>query len=354
MAFDLTRALIQLPLKSFNAEAQDTIKRQLQLATDDHWTCCLEILDLHRLTPLVAYALEQYGLMGNVPTPYQSRLKEAYQSTNRINATLLLTLSVILKTLQSHGLHPIVWKGAALADSFYPDPGTRQMGDLDFAIARDEMEAAAKAFQSLGFQPQEAMETEDAIYFKNAMGVLCDVHHRVRLFEGKENMGLTVNLAPQKLGTDSLTILEPNAMVVHLVVHMDGHFHETGPILQWIIDVAFVLRKWRDELSLERLQALMPDQRSLILLFRIVRFLETEFEESMPAWLSDKASAYKPLELTKLIKQRQMALWQLFNISGWVKLALCRLGLRSTKDLRYPDLIDLLSFSRSLLVQQRW
>jgi len=354
MAFDLTRSLIQLPLLSENTQVQDNIKQQFLAVNETDWAQSLEVLELHRLTPLVAFALNQQGLMSNVPTPYQLKLQESYQSTTRINATLLLTLDVILKTLESHNVHPVVWKGAALADSFYPDPGTRQMGDLDFAIDPDKMEIATKVFHSLGFQIQKALETPDAIYFENAMGVLCDVHHRVRLFEGKENIKLTVNLSPRKLSVNTFTVLEPNAMLVHLVVHMDGHFYETGPILQWIIDIAFVLRKWRDEISLERLQQLMPDQQSLILLFRIVRFLETEFGESMPGWLSNEAQAYKPLQLAKLLQQRHMALWQLSNIKGWVKLALCRLGLGDTRELRYPEVSDLLSFSRSLVIHQRW
>lgn len=354
MAFNLTRALIQLPLISLNTEAQKNLEQQFCLVNNNDWAQSLEILDLHRLTPLVCYALEQHGLMSHVPPTSQSKLKEAYQTTNRVNATLLLTLDAVLKTLQSYGIHPSVWKGAVLADSFYPDPGTRQMGDLDFAIAANEMELATQAFQVLGFHPQKEMETPDAIYFENAMGVLCDVHHRVRLFEGKDEVELITHLAPKKLSVDKLLVLEPNAMLVHLVVHMDGHFYETGPILQWIFDIAFVLRKWHAEIRLERLQALMPDQKSLVLLFRILRFLETEFGESVPDSLSEKASAYQPLQLPILLQQRHMASWQLFNFKGWVKLALCRLGLHSGEDLRYPGLLELLSFSRSLVMHQRW
>ncbi|UBF26550.1 nucleotidyltransferase family protein [Kovacikia minuta CCNUW1] len=354
MVSSLTHTLIQLPLKAVNAEIRDTIQQQLQSANANDWAASLETLEQHRLTPLVAYNLEQHGLMERLPALYEAKFRQSYQSTQKANFTLLLTLDAILKTLQAHDVSPVVWKGAALADSFYPDPGTRQMGDLDFAIAANEMRAATKAFQSLGFQPQDVMETCDAIYFENAMGVLCDVHHRVRLFEGKEGMGLTSNLSPQHLSVNALPVLEPNAMLVHLVVHMDGHFYETGPILQWIFDVAFVLRKWRDEINLERLQALMPDHPSFVLLLRIVRFLEVDFGEPVPACLADQVKTCQPLQLVKILRQRHLALWQLFDFKGWVKLALCRLGLRFPENLSYPAVADLLSLSQSLIMHQRW
>jgi ABC-type glutathione transport system ATPase component len=52
-------------------------------------------------------------------------------------------------------LHPVLWKGMVLADNFYPDPGTRPMGDIDFAIAPEEMNEATEVFQSLGFDSQD-------------------------------------------------------------------------------------------------------------------------------------------------------------------------------------------------------
>ncbi len=354
MAFDLTRALIQLPLVSVDAAFEDNIRRHVQLAHENDWTMCLEALDVHRLAPLVTYALEQKGLMEHIPATYQAKLKDAYQRTNQTNITLLLTLDAILKTLQTYGVKPVVWKGAALADSFYPDPGTRPMGDLDFAIAPSDMDAATTAFLSIGFQPQAEMQTSDAIYFQNAMGVLCDVHYRVRLFENKDEAGLTVSLAPRHMSVDALPVLEPNAMLSHLVFHMDGHFNETGPILQWIFDIAFVLRKWQDEISIERLQELMSDRQSFRLFMRIVRFLEVEFGEEMPSGLSEAAAKYPPLRLETLLKQRHLALWQLSNLRGWVKLVLCRLGLRSAEELTYPTMADLLFQSQSFVMHQRW
>jgi hypothetical protein len=155
-------------------------------------------------------------------------------------------------------LHPVLWKGMVLADNFYPDPGTRPMGDIDFAIAPEEMDEATEVFQSLGFEPQDEAETEDAIYFANKMGVICDVHHRVRLFEGKESMNLTIDIKPQRMSVPTLRILEPNAMVVHLIVHMDGHRPQTGLMLQWILDLAFVFRQWGTLLEPERLEKLIP------------------------------------------------------------------------------------------------
>lgn len=214
------------------------------------------------------------------------------------------------------------------------------MQDIDFAIKPDAMDSATAAFKSLGFLPQEHMETVDAIYFANQMGVLCDVHHRVRLFEGKEPM-LTVDLKPSRMSAPALRVLEPNAMVVHLVVHMEGHRVETGPMLFWILDLAFVLRKWGALLEPERLAILMP-QEHFVSLFRTIRFLENEFSEKLPECLAEAAHKVEPFTLAEVLRERRLALWGLPGTRGWLRLGACRLGLRPMKGRSYPKVSDLL------------
>ena len=133
----------------------------------------------------------------------------------------------------------MIWKGAVLIDAFYPDPGVRKMSDLDFALPLSEMGEASAAFRSVGFEEADPGDPGapagpragllgDATSFRNRAGLFCDVHHRVRLFEGKEGLGLTVDLRPNRVEGPGLTTLEPNAFLAHLIVHLDGHRGEEG------------------------------------------------------------------------------------------------------------------------------
>lgn len=344
MSTSLLKLLIQTTLTPPNTDQINTIRQQLSSATEIEWSSSISELYLHRLAPLIFYTLNKYHLTDVVPQSKLTALKAVYHQTLKQNQLHLKTLGRLLKAMQVRQLHPVIWKGIALADSFYPDIGTRPMSDLDFAVLPPEKEQVSAVFQALGFIEQPSMETPDAVYFTDPMGVVCDVHHRVRLFEGKESMNLTLEIQPQYLKVPTFTVLEPNAMLVHLIVHLDGHRKETGPILSWILDIAFVISKWGNLIEIEKLEKLMPTQDHFISLFRIIRFLETEFFLNLPDCLTHQAKTVEPLTLAEIFRQRRLALWRLPQLQGWLRVGANQLGIR----LKYPrpplKISDLLFF----------
>ena len=342
MSITLFHTLVHTSLAATSSDLAANFRQKLCSATELEWQQSLTQLELHRLIPLVSYSLEVHGLSDAVPQPYLAKIQDVYRQTLRMNTFFLLTLNGILRALREHNVHPVLWKGVVLADSFYPDLGTRSMGDIDFAIAPDDLEETTAVFKSLGFLLQEHKATEDAIYLANRIGVLCDVHHRVRLFEGKESMNLTVDLEPQRMRSIPFKVLEPNAMIVHLIVHMDGHRCETGPVLSWILDLAFVIRKWGKLLDLERIESLLPAKEHLVSLFRTIRFLECEFDERLPENLAKPAKRFDPFTLAEVLRQRRLALWGLPHPRGWLRIGAYRLALLPTKGLPYPNMSDLL------------
>ncbi|MGB3236997.1 MAG: nucleotidyltransferase family protein [Geitlerinemataceae cyanobacterium] len=332
----LFHTLLQTILATPNSDWTEQAKQNLKLATESDWQQTVETLAWHRLLPLTAYALEAHGLSEFVPPEIFASLQQAYQQTRARNTVLLLSLDGILKTMAGRNLTPVLWKGIVLADSFYPDLGTRPMDDIDFSIATSEMDDATAAFESLGFVLQEHMSTEDAVYFANRMSVACDVHHRVRLFEGKESMNLTVEVPPQRAKSPTFKILEPNAMLTHLVFHLNGHLDETGPMLSWILDMAFVLRKWGSQIEPERLEQLIPKKEVWVLLFRVLRFLEAEFGEPVPPCLAEAAKDFAPFTLAEILRQRRLAVWELPSWQGWLRWGGSRLGMKLNR--MYPTL----------------
>jgi Uncharacterised nucleotidyltransferase len=332
----LFHTLLQTILATPDSEWTEQAKPLLQSATNAEWQQTLETLAWHRLIPISAYALQVNGLEECVPEDVFAQFQHAYQQTRTRNTVLLLSLDGILKTMAQRNLNPVLWKGIVLADSFYPDLGTRPMDDIDFSISTEEMEGVRAAFESLGFVLQEHMSTEDAVYFANRMGVACDVHHRVRLFEGKESMNLTVEVQPQRAKSTKFQILEPNAMLAHLVFHLNGHLDETGPMLSWILDIAFVLRKWGSQIEPERLEKLIPKEEVWVLLFRILRFLEAEFGEPIPPCLAEGAKDFAPFTLAEILRQRRLMVWELPSLRGWVRWVASRLGMKLNRT--YPTL----------------
>lgn len=347
MAIALIHTLIYLALVCSRPD-QDTllsrlskVKEQLTTASVRQWDDAIATLNLHGLSPLVSYALHQYDLLTCIPEGYRNFFQVSYRETLTLNTLRLLTLDGLLQQMATRQVVPVLWKGVVLAERFYPDLGTRPMGDMDFAIAAEAMPQATAAFNALGFTLLPEKTTPDAVYFTNRMGLLCDVHHRVRLFEHQDSPALYENCPPYRMKS-AVRILSPNAMVTHLIVHLDGHWPETGPLLMWMVDLALVLRQWGDRLDPEHIQALLPDRRHWLSLLRILRFLEVEWGEVPPACLQNEVRQVVPLTLASVLRQRRLALWELPRPRGWLKLCATRLGLVPSRDRTYPHWSDLL------------
>ena len=349
----LLRTLIHLSLVVPNADSIARVKQQMNSTTKSEWEKTIAELKLHRLLPITFYSLKKYNLTEDIPNVYFLQMQAAYLQTQKSNTFFRLALENLLQSLEKQNLYPVLWKGIVLADSFYPNLGTRPMGDLDFAIQSHEIEPVTKVFQSLKYSLQDEMETEDAVYFLNSMGVLCDVHHRVRLFEGKESMNLTMDLKPQQINLPAIKVLEPNAMLVHLIVHLNGHAPETGITLFWILDILFVLRKWGELIDLERLEKLMPTKKDFVCLFRIIRFLETEFKEEFPTCLSSAAKHFDPFTLEEILRQRRLALWGLPRLRGWLRFGAIQLGFKLANFRPNLDVSDLFFWSADYLRNYR-
>jgi Uncharacterised nucleotidyltransferase len=337
----LLRTLLQLSLTSSDTNLPDRLRQQLSLASEQDWNDVLPDLGQHRLMPLVYYGIKMHGMADCVPRSVFKKLLQSYLYSLRRNQIFFKTLASVLTSIHAIGIYPVMWKGIVLADQLYPDRAIRMIGDIDWSIAPQELNAVSAVFHQLGFTLQEKMTTTDAVYFMDKNSVIFDVHHRVRLFETKEHLALTQMLVPFTAGLPNFQVLEPTAMLTHLIVHMTGHAEETGPLLFWILDVVFLLRKWGHLIEWDRLEQLMPNAEDWMFLGRVLRFLEVEFDESLPPDLSRFARGHKPLTLESITRQCRLAVWGLPRPRGWLKLAACRMGLKSATVSKYPHPSDL-------------
>jgi hypothetical protein len=337
----LLRTLLQLSLTSSDSNLPDRLRQQLCLASEQDWNNVFPDLEQHRLMPLVYYGVKMHGMVDCVPRVVFKKLLQSYLYSLRRNQIFFKTLASVLTSIHAVGVYPVMWKGIVLADQLYPDRAIRMIGDIDWAIAPQELSAVRNVFEQLGFTLQENMTTTDAVYFMGQNSVIFDVHHRVRLFETKEHLALTQTLVPFTAGLPNMQVLEPTAMLTHLIVHMTGHAAETGPLLFWILDVVFLLRKWGHLIEWNRLQQLMPNAENWMFLGRVLRFLEVEFNESLPPELSKFAQNHKPLTLELITRQCRLAVWGLPRPKGWLKLMACRMGLKSVTVSKYPHASDL-------------
>jgi hypothetical protein len=89
-----------------------------------------------------------------VPPAAAGALRAAHRSTTGRNLLLRRQLSAALDVLRDAGVAAAPLKGALyLLDGTLPDPGVREMGDLDVAVAPDAFERAVAALGRAGYRP---------------------------------------------------------------------------------------------------------------------------------------------------------------------------------------------------------
>ena len=305
------------------------------------WQAGLDEVRAHRVAPVLGYMLRSLGLDRTVPAPYAAALAGDYRQTLVANTLLMRNLGQLLPALADVGVRPIVLKGALLANVYYPDLGARPMGDLDLLIRPEESTAVQQVFTTMGFAAHGEWGVEGAVYFRNAQGVVFDVHDRFTLYPPEMRDGITTEVAMPSLAGQMVKCWEPNALLVHLLVHLWGHRSLAGLILGWLLDLAFVVQRDGASLCPDRLKSLMPNPQQQQLLWRALGFLQTQAGLVIPEPLRASVDGVRPLSLEGILRDQRLARWGLPGLRGWLRLLACRMHLKARPGASYPSMGDL-------------
>ena len=122
--------------------------------TRDEWGLFVQMAEAEGVGPLLYWkAKNQQSVVSGQQTAISSlksiwppqvfqALQASYYKTAAHNALLFRELERVLAAFAAAGIPVIVLKGAVLAQTIYPDPGLRPMGNLDLLVNRDQIELA--------------------------------------------------------------------------------------------------------------------------------------------------------------------------------------------------------------------
>lgn len=337
----LVDALFQLLLATPERGLAPSARRALAEASEATWLGALDALAPHKVFPLLAYRAHELGLSDALPQAARARLTEMHEEVRARNALLMVTLARVLRAAAARGESPVLLKGILFADSYYPDFSTRPMSDIDLLAAPGRDEALFAVLAELGFRPSfhHAVQRH-SITFMNREGVFCDAHRRLPMFDGEPWQSISYEIALTRIRGVHARALEPNALVAHLIAHMHGHAPEIGPVLLWIVDLAFLLQRFGRELEPARVRRLSGSDQVWALFLRLLRLL-AHAGEPLPPALARAARAVPALSLAALLRQRRITPWGLPAPLGWARLLAHQLGLHhSDRPLpRLPDLV---------------
>lgn len=133
----------------------DAGMRDLYAGFGEHfWIEFTELANRSLVTPAVWLALQDTQLAASVPLDYQDYFRAAYEWNAARNEAIQDELAIAISALNARSIIPVLLKGASyIKDRTYPRAGARILGDLDFLVKVDHIDAAAQVFQSLGYSP---------------------------------------------------------------------------------------------------------------------------------------------------------------------------------------------------------
>jgi hypothetical protein len=323
----LTHTLFRIALARREQPLALPLTRVLARAQPEAWQQAEQALAPHKIFPLLAHQLRHFDLLEVVPTETRARLLKAHHDTRVLNGGLMLCAATALRALAKHGEQPLAMKGVIFANDLYPDVATRPMGDIDLVSVEGRHTAMLEVLESLGYRPAPVQPQDDATIMVLPSGARCDAHKALRMFDGEDWNLLTRESELTRLKGIHVRVLEPSAMVAHLATHMGGHYDEVGPVLLWITDLAFVLRRFGSELDATRVARLTASDRHWTLLLRMLALLDS-LGEAIPDEFAGFVRGVPALSLDHVLRQRRTTPWGLPSPKGFLRVAAQGLSLR--------------------------
>jgi hypothetical protein len=181
------------------------------------------------VTPSLAGALADAGLLGRLPEEVRGYLQAVRDLNHARNATLYGELVRVAAALNAAGVEPQLLKGAAaLLPGQYPGAGDRVIGDLDLRIPGEQYAVAAEAVHGLGYRFAEGRAVEPGAHHHGApllhpdKPVSVELHQRT-LYDPAQNADLEQGMVLTAVtlpGTDArVRLADPGTRLLHNFLH---------------------------------------------------------------------------------------------------------------------------------------
>ena len=226
-----------------------------QRAPDVRWA---EWLRGQGLAPYAWRRLKETGSATCLPASSAAVLRGAYYAAAGDAELHRSELAAALACLRAHGVTPILFKGAALAHTAYPDPTCRPMGDLDLWVTAEAMPVARAALASLGYEEhgkddrplaiQAQMAGEVQLVGRAAGQGLIELHwgafagEWLRRTAAVDHRAILCRARAAQIAGCEAWVMAPEDALIQLAVHLAVNHQMAYPGARGLLDVALLGR----------------------------------------------------------------------------------------------------------------
>jgi hypothetical protein len=210
------------------------------------------------LAPYAWHRLKDNGSSGRVPRACAIPLRHAYYVAAGDAELHRAELNAALGCLAAAGVTPILFKGAALAHTVYPDPACRPMGDLDLWVTAESMPAARAALVELGYIERDKESRPPALQAQISGEVqmigsgagqgLVELHwgafagEWLRRTAAIDHRDIFCRARPAEIAGCLAWVMAPEDALIQLALHLAVNHQMAYPGARGLLDVALLAR----------------------------------------------------------------------------------------------------------------
>ena len=233
------------------------------------WGAIMKLAKTQALMGLVGdVLLTNSTIRANLPEKFVAKLQDVPMTSVGMHSQMNIALQLLVTTLRSHGVEPVLLKGQGLARN-YPIPELRQCGDIDIYVGAEKCEQAYEAMLPIVSEIDDKSQIWSWMHFHASIGsVMIEVHHKAdrmsssradELYQTYIQKGLSEDLCPVRFGEMDVMTPNDNFNAFYIFHHLWRHFISSGVGLRQFCDWACFLHTHVGKLDLPFLKKMIED-----------------------------------------------------------------------------------------------
>ena len=197
----------------------------------------------------------------------------------------------VLGDLHQHGLTPIVFKGADLAFTVYPDPSCRVVGDIDLLFEDSQYDRAVELLQKIGWKcknPKMLMPLKygrrTSVWTHEDYAIDLDVQNHANHYaywSGADEMHFKSAIYQEVNNHQGFWGLCREHALVHVCCH--GAAQNFYPPVRWVSDAVWILKKTGGCFDWDRCIKAAEKTRTAPIIFLSLLFLRRVLKIKIPS-----------------------------------------------------------------------
>lgn len=240
------------------------------------WEALLDVADYHLLLPLLHSRLASRS--AQIPTAATTRMTLAHLESAAHVAMLARELDSLRSHFSSAGVPLILFKGLALGERLYGDATLRPTCDIDLIVRESDLGVARELVARLGWSARHRFEIHED-FERHVGGIDLELElHWTSQRQGEFALP-EARLWEETDEHEDVRLFTPEMTLLGMVLHASRHSFLPYRL---IVDIAWAVEGWRNEMDWRRLGALASEVGAAPLVATLFALVERDLGVRFP------------------------------------------------------------------------